>query len=1127
MNNALGFPFGFFINDNTPADAKYFKNFNTSTVPKTPYVSVAEANTLLTSGLRHIGLTVNIAGIEYWYNNGILDTDLVIKTGGSSNPMTSVGDVIYGGASGTPTRLAGNITTAKQYLASIGDGTNGLAPTLRDFNADALAVLQSTVDSSSIVLPELGTIISDNFNRASIGTNWTNVGAGTFSIVSNKLELTAASFSTSNYLRYDAYGNTNIESFTLSYILTVGTVNSTSFGQGISLQSQGASATNSVQIGINLSTVNTGVVSLYNNNSTTATYISDNGLTISTGNVLNIVIRFIKHKLIISILNTNTGRTNTVEFDFFTSQPSAPNIPNSFRFGIMALGGTHQIDDFNVVCNDPKNVSILALGDSITKGYNSDNLANRWTEVLNNVSNVITLTNAGGGNVIEDINTAEILSLTPQKIIVLIGVNNIQFGNSVATIQTKYTTLINTLVAGGYVLGTSLFIGLLTPSSTIANASNIGTINAWKISTYPQSAIIDYNTPLANGTSLKFGLGGLHPNLWGQKLMANTTINKLSLPSKPKKVGNYYPIMYNSNGNVSIADKFNLSNTPLTQLEIINTDAKCLRIGFDTSDSGLYLGSIGDANGLFTSGVQFNKATSTYTAKATTGAVYNQFNGKHLLGTFTGQTVGTTATGLIYRLAMNSVGVRIGDSTDPTAYLHIAAGTAGANTAPLKFTSGVNVTTIAGGVNDGAVEYNGSNLFITINSVRSEFIRNLGNTLGATMSIGTNDAFSLGLKTDNSFRQTIDAFGNFNFTQGAISTGTPTFLNFAGGSLNNLTASSEISDVIFNLNRAVQWATGGITLQRAFRVIAPVYSFVGASTIHTASTFSISGSPIADTNATITNPLSFLVESGLAEFSDTSTSAERNFMTSRYATDATPPLFLFKKARGSRSVPTVVVTSDFVGVISARGYSGTQYITSAQIRFQANGTITSSLLPTDISFHTAADGTGTERMSILAGGGVNVGLTRNNVYRDQDGTGDATLPFIVDPNSSITDATNTSCGVGPQGAMNFFKSNGTRRIRIAGFRAVGPVNTPGAETGQLVFTTKPAGAAIQDRLTIDENGNLGLGGTSFGAGVLVTFIANSTTIPTGNPTGGGILYVESGALKFRGSSGTITTLGAA
>ena len=37
----------------------------------------------------------------------------------------------------------------------------------------------------------------------------------------------------------------------------------------------------------------------------------------------------------------------------------------------------------------------------------------------------------------------------------------------------------------------------------------------------------------------------------------------------------------------------------------------------------------------------------------------------------------------------------------------------------------------------------------------------------------------------------------------------------------------------------------------------------------------------------------------------------------------------------------------------------------------------------------------------------------------------------------------------------------------------------------------------------------------------------NTTAPTTNLAGGGILYVEAGALKYRGSSGTITTIGPA
>lgn len=47
---------------------------------------------------------------------------------------------------------------------------------------------------------------------------------------------------------------------------------------------------------------------------------------------------------------------------------------------------------------------------------------------------------------------------------------------------------------------------------------------------------------------------------------------------------------------------------------------------------------------------------------------------------------------------------------------------------------------------------------------------------------------------------------------------------------------------------------------------------------------------------------------------------------------------------------------------------------------------------------------------------------------------------------------------------------------------------------------------------------------SFGAGEKIIFINNATTVPSSNPTGGGIMYVEAGALKFRGSSGTVTTI---
>lgn len=62
----------------------------------------------------------------------------------------------------------------------------------------------------------------------------------------------------------------------------------------------------------------------------------------------------------------------------------------------------------------------------------------------------------------------------------------------------------------------------------------------------------------------------------------------------------------------------------------------------------------------------------------------------------------------------------------------------------------------------------------------------------------------------------------------------------------------------------------------------------------------------------------------------------------------------------------------------------------------------------------------------------------------------------------------------------------------------------------------------------DGNGNFLVGGaTAAGSSAVGVIGIKNGTAPGSSPAGMGQLYVESGALKYRGSSGTITTLGAA
>ncbi len=87
---------------------------------------------------------------------------------------------------------------------------------------------------------------------------------------------------------------------------------------------------------------------------------------------------------------------------------------------------------------------------------------------------------------------------------------------------------------------------------------------------------------------------------------------------------------------------------------------------------------------------------------------------------------------------VGSGGTRIGNVAGTlavaSAYLHLDAGTATASTAPLKFTSGTNLTT----AETGAVEYNGTNLFFTRTGTTREsvWVGNSGAAAPATSALG-------------------------------------------------------------------------------------------------------------------------------------------------------------------------------------------------------------------------------------------------------------------------------------------------------------------------------------------------------------------------------------------------------
>jgi hypothetical protein len=183
----------------------------------------------------------------------------------------------------------------------------------------------------------------------------------------------------------------------------------------------------------------------------------------------------------------------------------------------------------------------------------------------------------------------------------------------------------------------------------------------------------------------------------------------------------------------------------------------------------------------------------------------------------------------------------------------------------------------------------------------------------------------------------IAALGGLTISASA-STGAPTrSLTVNVPAHTALTASTEHISMLYNGAVTQQFATGALTLQRFINIAAPTYSFVGASTITTAATLSISGAPAAGTNATITNAYALQVVAG-------NTYLGGDVFTDRYNTaSATNTLLGIGAAGAGNLVHTTGVTgynNTIIGNEAGRSITSSYSITA--VGHQAAYSATSS-----------------------------------------------------------------------------------------------------------------------------------------------------------------------------------------
>ena len=126
----------------------------------------------------------------------------------------------------------------------------------------------------------------------------------------------------------------------------------------------------------------------------------------------------------------------------------------------------------------------------------------------------------------------------------------------------------------------------------------------------------------------------------------------------------------------------------------------------------------------------------------------------------------------------------------------------------------------------------------------------------------------------------------------------------------------------------------------------------------------------------------------------------------------------------------------------------------------------------------------------------------------------------------------TSPTFGGTRGIHIANSSGDSRLHLTD-NTTGTTANDGTEivvnSGSLYIDQKESQPIIflvggPECMRLDSSGNLLLKTTSIGTSAVGVIGLGNATAPTTSPAGMGQLYVEGGALKYRGSSGTVTTI---
>ncbi len=335
-----------------------------------------------------------------------------------------------------------------------------------------------------------------------------------------------------------------------------------------------------------------------------------------------------------------------------------------------------------------------------------------------------------------------------------------------------------------------------------------------------------------------------------------------------------------ASGTVTYTDAYGLNvEAPIAGTNVTLTRAKAARFGATVDIIGNLL--VTGTTGISLTGGNINFSGATRTVQTTDSNILQLGTNNTVRAFFyaatSGFTVGSSAIGSTPIFGINPISTSKGAWTTTGVGAVFAATTftdsTSSGTVAAQYVNVISSPTIAA---SSVTTYTLSSTMFIANTTAGTNVTETnkaalvvgGNILyqaGAAVRTGTYDAQQFSLVTNNSTRMTIGVSGQYTYTnssgttmtfqtytQSAATTGTTNGLLWTAGAHTGQTASAEITDINFALNRTITWATGTLALQRAFVIGGPTIAFVGTSTVTLASTLDVT-QQLPGTNATITS----------------------------------------------------------------------------------------------------------------------------------------------------------------------------------------------------------------------------------------------------------------------------------